>query len=121
MPVQSGELLGYVSNLQMGTFQVLQKRVDAFLRVLQDVLARGFVMSARKVARFTRLLASMSLALGPVVRPWTRSFYRDILHIASRDSPFHLSADAQGEVLFWPKNFVMQGILFARLAQNLRF
>ena len=39
VPVQSGELLGDVLNLQMGTLQVLQKRVDAFLHVLQDVLA----------------------------------------------------------------------------------
>lgn len=37
VPVQSGELLGYVLNLQMGTFQVPHKRVDAFLYVLQDV------------------------------------------------------------------------------------
>ena len=42
VPVQSGELLGYVLNLQMGTLQVLQKRVDAFLHVLQDVLATVF-------------------------------------------------------------------------------
>ena len=30
-PVQSGELLGYILNLQAGTFQVPQKRVDTFL------------------------------------------------------------------------------------------
>ena len=41
VPVQSGELLGYVLNLQMGTLQVLQKRVVAFLHVLQDVLTVG--------------------------------------------------------------------------------
>ena len=105
VPVQSGELLGYVLNLRMGTFQVPQRRVDAFLQVLQDIVARSFVVSARKVARFTGLLASMSLALGPVVRLWTRSLYRDILHIVSWDTPFRLSADAQGEVLFWKKNF----------------
>ena len=95
----------------MGTFQVLQKRVNAFLHVLQDVLARGFVMSARKVARFTGLLVSMSLVLGPVVRLWTRSFYRDILHVVSWDNLFHLSADTQGKVLFWPKNFRNAGYL----------
>lgn len=102
---------GYVLNLQMGTFQVPQKRVDAFLHVLQDVLARGLVMSAHKVARFTWLLASMSLALGPVVRLWTRSFYSDILHVVSWDSLIHLSADAQREVLFWQKTFRNAGYL----------
>ena len=61
-------------------------------------------MSARKVhvhvARLTGLLASMSLELGPVVRLWTQSLYHDILHVVSWDSPFQLSAEAQGEVLF---------------------
>ena len=47
VPVQSGELLGDVLNLQMGTLQVLQKRVDAFLHVLQDVLATVFFLLGR--------------------------------------------------------------------------
>ena len=47
----------------------------------------------------------MSLVLGPVVRLWTRSLYRDILQAVSWDSPFQLSADAQGEVVFWEENF----------------
>lgn len=105
VPVQSGELLGYVLNLHAGTFQVPQKRVDAFHHVLRDVIAHKFVVSARKVARFTGLLASMSLVLCTVVRFWTRSVYRDILQAVSWDSPFQLSADAQGEVVFWQKNF----------------
>lgn len=43
MPVQSGELLGYVLNLQAGTFQVPEKRVDVFHQVLQDVVAQKLV------------------------------------------------------------------------------
>ena len=109
VPVQSGELLGYVLNLQAGTFQVPQRRVDAFHKVLGDVTAHKFVVSARTAARFTGLLASMSLALGPVVRLWTRSLYRDILQAVSWDSPFQLSADAQSEVVFWEKNFCNTG------------
>ena len=72
VPVQSGELLGYVLKLHAGTFQVPQRRVDAFHHVLRDIIAHKFVVSARMVARFTGLLASMSLVL------WTRSLYRDI-------------------------------------------
>ena len=33
------------------------------------------------------------------------SLYQHILQAASWDSPFQLSADAQGEVVFWEKNF----------------
>ena len=105
VPVQCGELLGYILNLRAGTFQVPQKRIDAFDQVLRDVIARKFVVSARTVARFTGLLASMSLASGPVVRLWTRSLYRDILQASSWDSPMQLSADAQGEVVFWQTSF----------------
>ena len=35
VPVQSGKLLGYVLNLHAGTFQVPQRRVDAFHRLLK--------------------------------------------------------------------------------------
>ena len=51
----------------------------------------------------------MSLALGPVVRLWTRSLYRDILQAVSWDSPFQLSTDAQSKVVFWEKNFCNTG------------
>ena len=110
VPVQSGELLGYVLKLHAGTFQVPQRRLDAFHHVLRDIIAHKFVVSARMVARFTGLLASMSLVLGPVVRLWTRSlYYQDILQVILWDSPFQLSADAQGEVVFWEKNICNTG------------
>ena len=65
--------------------------------------------SAHQLSRFTGLLASMGLALGPVVPLWTRSLYRDILGSASWDSPFHMSDDAVCEVLFWCDNFDNSG------------
>lgn len=83
VPVQSGELLGYVLKLHAGTFQVPQRRLDAFHHVLRDIIAHKFVVSACMVAWFTGLLASMSLALGPVVRLWTTSLYLDILQAVS--------------------------------------
>lgn len=98
VPVILGELLGYVLNLHARTFQVPPRRVDAFHQVLRDVTAHKFVVSAHTAAQCTGLLASMSLALGPVVCFWTRSLYRDILQAVSWDSPFQLSADAQSEV-----------------------
>ena len=86
VPVQSGKLLGYVLNLHAGTFQVPQRRVNAFHHVLRDFIAHKFVVSARTAARFTAYIStSYKLLLGT--------------------SPFQLSADAQGEVVFWEKNF----------------
>ena len=47
VPVQSGELLGYVLNLQAGTFQVPQRRVDAFHKVLGLLLTSLWYLHAR--------------------------------------------------------------------------
>ena len=86
-------------------FQASQRKVDAFHHVLRDVIAHTFVVSA-----LFELLASMSLVLGPVVCLWTRSlYYRDILRAILWDSPYQLSADAQGEVVFWEKNICNTG------------
>ena len=108
-PAQRGEVLGFVLDLSAGTFQVPQRRVDSFCVLLETVVSKGFVASARQLSRFTGLLASMGLALGPVVRLWTRSLYRDILRSASWDSPFRMSDDAVCEVLFWQDNFNNSG------------
>ena len=107
-PAERGELLGFVLDLFAGTFQVPQRRVDSCL-LLKTIVSKGFVASARQLSRFTGLLASMGLALGPVVQLWTRSLYRDILSSASWDSPFHMSHDAVCEVLFWCDNFNNSG------------
>ena len=81
-------------------FRSSKRRVDAFHHVVRDVIGYKFVVSARRAARFTGLLDSMSLALGPVVRPWLKSLYQDILQAVSWDGHFQLSVDAQGEVVF---------------------
>lgn len=74
LPVQSGELLGYVSNLQMGTFQVLQKRVDAFLHVLQDVLARGFCYVCPQGSTFYRAPGFYEFGAGSSSTPVDEEF-----------------------------------------------
>ena len=104
-PAQRGQLLGFVLDLSAGTFQVPQRKVDSFCLLLETIVSKGFVASARQLSCLTGLLASMGSALGPVVRLWTRSLYRDILDSASWDSPFHKSDDAVCEVLFWRDNF----------------
>jgi len=121
VPVQCGELLGYVLNLRAGTFQVPQRRVDTFHHVLRDVIAHKFVVSARTAARFTGLLASMSLTLGPVVRLWTRSLYRTSYKL--------LRGTALSSYLQMPKVrlfsgrriIVIQAIRFGLLVRSLKF
>ena len=72
-PVQCGELLGFITDLRSGTFQVPPRRVDALKQLLNDTIAKKFVVSARHLSRVTGSLVSMGLALGPVARLWTRA------------------------------------------------
>ena len=108
-PAQRGELLGFVLDLSAGTFQVPQRRVDSFCLLLENIVSKGFVASACQLSRFTGLLTSMGLTLGPVVRLWMQILYHDILNSASWDSPFHMSDIAECEVLFWRDNFDNSG------------
>ena len=104
-PVQSGELLGFVMDLKSGTFCVPQRRVESLQEGLQYAVSKGFVSSDRSLSRLTGMLVSMGLAIGPVVRLWTRAMYREILQAPSWDILFALSTEAQQEIYFWIDNF----------------
>ena len=108
-PTQCGELLGFVMDLRTGTFRVPERRVQALQQALQDTVASGFKASARSLSRLTGMLVSMGLAIGPVVRLWTRGLYREILQAHAWDSVFKLSEEAQREVEFWKENFSNSG------------
>ena len=71
-----GELLGFVLYLSAGTFQVPQRRVEYFCLLLENIVPKGYVASARQLSLFTGLLASMGLALGRVVCTATSSIQR---------------------------------------------
>ncbi|XP_028405221.1 uncharacterized protein LOC114527722 [Dendronephthya gigantea] len=98
--------LGEISaELSQGKFIVPDGRVAAFKDMLQHVLDCQFVVSARHIARLTGSLSSMGLALGPVVRLWTRELYRAVQESSSWDKKFQLEEDARNEVMFWHSNF----------------
>ena len=104
-PVQSGALLGFVMDLKSGTFRVPQRRVESLQEGLQYAVSKGFVSSARSLSRLTGMLVSIGLAIGPVVRLWTRAMYREILQAPSWSILFSLSTEAQQEIYFWIDNF----------------
>ncbi|XP_078586057.1 uncharacterized protein LOC144867916 [Branchiostoma floridae x Branchiostoma japonicum] len=105
IPRQEGELLGYIINFRDGSFQVPPRRCDTFSSLITDAIASSHSISARSVSRITGNLVSMSLALGPVVRLWTRSLYAFISSSDSWDSRRSLPQAARDELLFWQDNF----------------
>lgn len=109
MPSQYVELLGFIMDLKAGTFHVPPRRVDALKQLLDIIIAKDFRVSARTLSRLTGSLVSMSLAMGPVVRLWTRAMYRDICAAPCWDQPICLSSDSRSEVLFWKQNFDNSG------------
>ena len=58
-------------------------------------------ITARKVASLAGSIISMGLALGPVVRMWTRAIYRVINSANSWNQKVDLSAEAAHEIKFW--------------------
>ena len=96
-------------DLQSGTFCVPPKRVEHLRRVLQKIALQHFTTSVRCLSRLTGLLVSMGLALGPVVRLWTRGLYREILQSRSWDTVISISSEAKREVQFWTENFRNSG------------
>ena len=78
VPSQLGELLGFALDLQHGLFWVPARRVVALKQLIDTIIDKNFLVSARCLSRLSGSLVSMGLALGPVVRLWTRGIYRDI-------------------------------------------
>ena len=97
---QEAEHLRYIVNLKEGNFAVPQRRITE----LQHKLAyfqSSSKATARKLASLAGSIISMGLALGPVVRMWTRAIYRVINSANSRNQKVDLSAEAAHEINFW--------------------
>lgn len=109
IPAQSVELLGFVMDLKEGKFRVPTHRMDALRRLIDTVIKDNYFVSARMLARVAGSLVSMMLAMGPVVRLWTRAIYTDICQALSWDRRIALSLRSRTEVQFWKENLDTTG------------
>ena len=105
VPLQLGEFLGFILDLQHGIFQVAARKVKAFKGLIDTIIDNHFIVSARCHSHLSGSLVSMGLALGPVFSLWTQSIYRDICQANYWDKPFLVSQFSCSEVLFWRDNF----------------
>lgn len=109
VPSQFEELLGFIVGLQNGNPQALARRAEALKQLIDKIIDRHFIVSARCLSPLSESLLSMGLALCPVVHLWTRGIYRDICQANYWDKPFLVSQDSMSEVLFWRDNFDFSG------------
>ena len=104
-PHQAGELLGYSVDLENGVFSVPQKKVNGLLNLLHDIRSQHKCVSARAIARVTRTIISMGLALGPVARLFSRHLYAVQNNVVCLSEQVSLSHYALSEIQFWIDNF----------------
>ena len=100
VPKQEGEHLGFIVNMKEGTFAVPQRRITALQHKLAYFQSSSKI-TARKLASLAGSIISMGLALGPVVRMWTRAIYRVINSANSWNQKVDLSAETAHEIKFW--------------------
>jgi hypothetical protein len=105
IPRHVGIVLGYVADLSSGIFTVPEKRVDKARLITNFIFQKKCCVSSRLVARLAGQIQSMSLALGPICRLWTRNIYVFIESKFIWDCPSLLSESAIEEVKFWKNQF----------------
>ena len=96
-------------DLASGLFIVPDRRVETLQHLLQEVLDNKFSVSAQHIARIAGCLISMGLALGPVMRLWTRECYCVVQSSESWDKKISLPEEARREIKFWKENFENDG------------
>ena len=67
IPIQKGKWLGTIIDTRNSTFNVPEKKINNLIKNINSVLAQTFC-SAKQLSRVAGQLASMHLALGPIVR-----------------------------------------------------
>ena len=105
LPRQEGQLLGFIIDLKEGTFKVPNHRVENLKILLDKVTEKKCYTTAREVAKVTGSIISVSLALGPVARLWTRALYRNSSSATTWDRKIILSIEGQKGIEFWAEEF----------------
>ena len=103
-PSQTVEMLGMEVDMREGIIRVTKGRVEK-LKTFVEKLSQVEYPTARQLARLTGYLLSMSLALGPVCRLRTRSFYALIMNRESWHAKLSWSQMALQDLEFWSGSF----------------
>ena len=99
-PRQIGQWLGFIIDTIRMTFQVPPKKLEKSKRAISDVLNSSTV-SLRNIARIAGYLVSMTMALGPIGRLFTRQMYYVIACRESWQDVVTISEPVAQELKFW--------------------
>ena len=102
-PVQIGEWLGFLINTIKLTFQIPEKKVNKLRGSLERLVIDGY-STYRSLARLAGFIISLSLAIGPIARVFTRQMHYAINARPSWDTTFVFSEPLMQELKFWLQN-----------------
>ena len=89
-PVQVGEWLGFLINTIQFMFQIPEAKLAKLKRSLESMILDGYA-TYRELARLAGFIISLSLAVGPIARLFTRQMYFFIQSRPSWDVSFTFS------------------------------
>ena len=99
-PVQVGEWLGFLINTIQFMFQIPEAKLAKLKRSLESMILDGYA-TYRELARLAGFIISLSLAVGPIARLFTRQMYFFIQSRPSWDVSFTFSEALLQELKFW--------------------
>jgi len=102
-PKQTGEWLGSIIDTRNMTFTVPKRKIEKLKHSLSNTLSCQY-SSAKQLSKIAGQLSSMHLAIGPLVRLFTRNIYRTIENATDWFSSLPLDPESKSEVLFWHDN-----------------
>ena len=102
-PRQRGKWLGMIIDTRTMRFYVPGVKIDRLKRCLIATLSRDTV-TTKELAQLAGTLSSMYLAIGPLVRFFTRNIYREITWATSWYQRLRITQDTKDDLHFWIKN-----------------
>ena len=102
-PTKQGKWLGVIINTETSKFFVPEGKILKLKKDIRMLLLQTFC-SAKQLSRIAGQLSSMHMALGPLVRLFTRRIYQLIESRYSWHNPIVLDEGAREDLKFWETN-----------------
>ena len=102
-PKTKGKWLGTIIDTIEMAFTVPSKQINKLLADIKNILMQNN-LTPKKLAKITGQLSSMRLAIGPLVRLFTRNMYHEIEIRVSAYEPKIITKETKDELEFWLNN-----------------
>ena len=101
--MQQGSWLGFDIDTAAMKFYMPRAKIDHLLNLLNS-LSSSLVTSAREVSKIAGRIIFTQLAIGPLVRLFTRHMHYFIENRSSWDSRHIINIELRNEIAFWRRN-----------------